>query len=55
MSLAARCIAPVALRVEGDLQVRVELLESVNASLRRTIDRLQGETRRRVSWPTTTP
>jgi len=45
VSLAARAIAPTALLVhgEGDLQVRVDLLESANARLRRSIVRLQGE------------
>jgi diguanylate cyclase (GGDEF)-like protein len=55
MSLAARNIQPgvaPAARGEGHLQHRLELLESVNASLRRSIVRLQGEiaTARRLAY-----
>jgi diguanylate cyclase (GGDEF)-like protein len=55
MSLAARTIQPGDLPTaigEGDLQHRLELLESVNASLRRSIVRLQGEvaTTRRLAY-----
>ncbi len=45
MSLAARAIAPAASPRHPDdgLAQRLDLLESVNASLRRTVVRLQGE------------
>ena len=54
MSLAARAIGPgaVARADDAGLDERLELLESVNASLRRAITRLQGEvaTTRRLAY-----
>ncbi len=54
MSLAARAIRPdvKSVRDDDELDERIALLESVNASLRRTITRLQGEvaTTRRLAY-----